>query len=130
MKYVYTTATGEIEIEVDQHFYDILTAMDKEERSADRRHNRHKAFSLDGGDYGRPFCSDGTDLLDELIQRETEERINMAIEELPPDQRTLIERVLFREEKIADISQEYGIPESTIRSRFKQSCRQLKKILD
>jgi len=51
MKYEYINATGKTEIEVDEHFFDILVALDREEYNADRKHSRRHPLSLEGVEY-------------------------------------------------------------------------------
>jgi DNA-directed RNA polymerase specialized sigma24 family protein len=130
MKYVYETATGEIEIEVDPHYHSILSAMDREEFNSERKHNRRKAVSLDSAVYGGRWLSDEADLLDDLIQQETIDRLRMAIRKLPMYQRVLIEHIFLKKEKIVDVARRYGVPESTLRGRLNQICCRLKKILN
>jgi len=130
MKYVYETAIGRSEIEVDKYFYNILTAMDREESNAERKHSRRQAISIDAVKYGGRWFADETDLLEDLIQRDSTARLHMALMNLSASQRSLIELVYFKNEKLVDVALKYGVWESAIRDRLRKIYCRLKKILE
>ena len=129
MKYVYETATGPIEVEVDEHFYDILTAMDREERNSERKHSRRQAFSIDSVKYGGRWCAGETDLLDDLILRESNERLHMALTKLTPNQQSLIAQIYFKNEKVVDVALRNGVSPVAIQNRLSKIYSRLEKIL-
>ena len=129
MKYEYKTATGRHEIEVDEQFYDILFAMDMEEKNSDRKHSRRRPISLERADYEGEWFSDGTDILGGLIHSESFERLRAALAELTPEQHALIERIYIKNEKITDIAQAIGVSHVAIIDRLKRIQKKLKKSL-
>jgi len=64
--------------------------MDNEEKNADRRHSRRYPISLESCDYEGEWFSDGTDLLADLIEKESYSRLRAALKELRPEQQLLI----------------------------------------
>ena len=129
MKYEYISATGKTEIEVDEQFYDILVALDREAYNADRKHSRRYPLSLEGVDYEGEWFSDGADFLGDLIRAESHERLHAALGQLTPDQQELIDRVYFKYEKIIDIAIAQGVSHVAIQNRLKKIYNRLKKVL-
>jgi len=70
MKYTYITATGKIEIEVDEQLHEILIGLDNKERNSDRKHSRRNPISLESAVYEGEWFSDGADILGDLIRTE------------------------------------------------------------
>jgi RNA polymerase sigma-70 factor (ECF subfamily) len=130
MKYEYITRTGKTEIEVDKEFYDILISLDNEEYNLNRKHSRRWPVSLENADYEGEWFADGTDLLSDLIQTESNEQLHKALLQLTPDQQRLIERVYFKNEKIVRIAEEHSVSEAAIRDRLKKIYARLKKFLN
>jgi RNA polymerase sigma factor (sigma-70 family) len=129
MKYIYQNATGTTEIEVDEEYYDLLIAMDREEYNSDRKHSRRYPVSLEDCEYEGEWFADGTDILGDLIEKESYSRLRGALEQLTPEQQSLIERVYFRNETNVKIAAEQGVSEAAIRERLRWIYKKLKNIL-
>ena len=129
MKYEYINATGKTEIEVDEHFFDILVSLDKEEFNSDRKHSRRNPLSLEETEYEGEWFSDGSDLLGDLIRAESNARLHDALLRLTADQQALVRRVYFKNEKIVDIADEQGVSQPAITQRLATAIKKLKKLL-
>ena len=129
MKYEYINATGKTEIEVDEHFYEILVALDREEYNSDRKHSRRHPISLEGAEYEGDWFSDGADLLGDMIRAETHERLHAALGQLTPDQQTLIRQIYFEGVAPSEIAKRDGVDKSAISHRLALAYKRLKKLL-
>ena len=66
MTYIYFSATGPIEIEVDEELYELLTAMDRDEFNSDRKHSRRHPFSLENCAYEGEWFEDKHDSISQI----------------------------------------------------------------
>jgi len=130
MKYEYKNATGITEIEIDEHFYELLIAMDNEEKNSNRRHGRNSTVSLDNCEYEGEWFNDGTDLLADLIHKESYSRLRAALKELRPEQQALIERVYFQKEKIVDIAAKEGVSHAAVIDRLRRIYAKINRNLE
>jgi RNA polymerase sigma-70 factor (ECF subfamily) len=64
-----------------------------------------------------------------LVHRELRERLRTAIEELPPEQRDVVERRIQDEATFAEISQITGTPLGTVLTRMRLALERLRKRL-
>jgi len=129
MKYEYKGTTGNTEIEVDEHFFDILVSLDKEEFNSDRKHSRRNPLSLEDTEYEGEWFADGSDLLGDLIRAESNARLHAVLLRLTADQQTLVDRVYFKNEKIVDIARRDGVSHVAILDRLKRIHKKLKNYL-
>jgi len=129
LKYEYITTMGKTEIEVDEHFYEILTSLDNEEYNSNRKHSRRWPVSLECVDYEGEWFSDDTNLLGDLVQAENLIQLHEALLRLTSDQQKLIERIYYKNEANVDIAREDNVSEAAIRNRLKKIHNRLKKIL-
>ena len=129
MKYEYRSVTGKYYIEVDERFNEIMMEMKKEEENADRRYGHHNPVSLESADYEGEWFSDGTDILGDLIQAESDVHFRSAIMELTPDQQELIRRVYIKSDKIVDIAHSLGVSQPAISARLMTIKNKIKKSL-
>ena len=130
MKYEYKTVTENITIEVDEHFHDILIALDNEAYNSDRKHERRHPVSLDDADYEGEWFSDGTDILSDLIRKESHVRLHAAISKLTPNQQALIHQIFYEGVSPSDVAKRDGIDKSAISHRIALVYKRLKKILE
>jgi len=128
MKYEYKGATGKTEIEVNEHFYEILVALDREEYNSDqretRRHASLEAFNLDD----TLFPSD-VDIHAEIEQKERDDALQTAIEKLKPEQQTLIRAVYFDGVPVTEYAEREGVDHSAISHRLRTIYKKLKNLL-
>ena len=129
MKYEYINATGKTEIEVDEQFYDILVALDREEYNSDRKHSRRHPLSLEDAEYEGEWFSDGADLLGDMIRAESYERLHAALAQLTPSQQALIQQIYFEGVAPSEIARRDGVDKSAISHRLALAHKRLKKLL-
>ena len=129
MKYIYKTVSGYQEIEVNERQYNILDALDREERNADRKYYRHNPISLSNTEYEGAWMADGTDILGDLIDSEDREHLFSTLAQLTRDQQTLIEQIFINNVKIVDIARKLGVSPVAIQNRLNKIFARMKKIL-
>ena len=130
MKYEYTGVTGKTEIEVDERFYELLIALDQEEFNSDRKHSRRHPISLEGADYEGEWFSDGTDVLGDLIKKESYENLHTALLQLTPAQQELIEQIYFNDIPPSEIARRCGVDKSAISHRLSLIYKKIKIYLN
>ncbi len=96
--------------------------------------NRHQTetrrhVSLDALDPEGRCVSDGLDTLATILREERREELRQVIEKLRPQQRELLRRVFWEDEKQADIAREQGVSKAALTSRMKKIYAALKKML-
>ena len=67
--------------------------------------------------------------IDGIIQRETAEKVRAAVQQLPPDQRFVVERRIHGEQTFAEIAAELGIPLGTVLTRMRLALGKLRTAL-
>ena len=123
MKYEYITATGKVAIEVDEHFYQILIRLDKEQFNSERKHRRRYPLSLEDMEYaGRQF-SNKEDFLDEIIVNET---VQNALHCLSKRQRYLIEKICLEGWRYTELAFLEGKDESAVRHAAGRAKKRLR----
>lgn len=89
-----------------------------------RRHIATEVIDPDGR-----HISGGLDPLTALIRDEQFEELRQAIERLQPQQKELVRRVFWADEKQADIAREQGVSKAALTARMKKIYATLKKLL-
>jgi RNA polymerase sigma factor (sigma-70 family) len=128
MKYTYTSATGAIEIEVDEAFYDLLVDMDRQDYNTNQRETRRHC-SLEAYNLDDALLPSDVDIEGDLISAEQSDKLDAAIATLTPEQQKLIQRVFVEDKKIVDIAHSDGVSEAAVRNRLRKIYARLKKIL-
>ena len=129
MRVRYEFSNGEFsEIEVDDSLGELLVDFDRQEYNNDHKENR-RHVSLDGMDYEGALFASPDDPAAEVLKREETARLLRAMEALSPDQRELVRRVYFENQRIVDIAREQGVSEAAIRNRLKKIYVKMKKFL-
>jgi len=126
MKYVYFTATGKNEVEVDERYYDLLLSLDREEFNSDRKHKRRHPVSLNNADYAGDWMTDGTDVLDDLVRTEECDLLHRAIKALPSSQRELI-RAIAAGISPADYARRKGTSKAAVSQQIERARKNLQK---
>lgn len=105
MKYEYKTTTGNIAIEVDEQFHELLVAMDNEEKNSNRKHSRRYPVSLENCEYEGEWFKDKHDAI-----HETESGIDMeqALAALTEIQRICFTEVCLSGKSQRDIAAKLG----------------------
>ena len=95
------------------------------ERKETRRHQSlNKSL-----EHGFDVIDKNLDLEDIVFQKIEAERLHKALTELTSEQRQLIEKIYFKEEKQTDIARELGIDKTSLLDRLKVIYKKLKKFL-
>ena len=95
--------------------------------SHQRETRRH--VSLDAVDPEDKHLSDGTDILDEIIEREGYEELYAAIRKLQPQQKELLREIFWEGTKHKEIAARDGVSDMAITNRLKKIIAALKKSL-
>lgn len=126
MKYTYHFLNGESqEIEVTEALYMTLTDADRLEYNNDHANTRrHISLDMAESDEGMQFADPAS-----LPMSETDERVQMALEHLRPDQQRLIHAVYFDGMSVNDFAAIEGVTKSAISHRLSTAEKNLRKIL-
>jgi len=128
MKYTYKNVTGTTEIEVDEQYYDLLVAMDDEEKNSNRRHGRNNPISLENCEYeGEWFFDRRADISSNF---ERKDAIDRAMSKLSERQRYLIREHCALGRSFQAIAANEGRDESTIRKATKVAIEKFQKYFD
>ena len=131
MKIRYEFADGKtIEIEVLKGLGEISIAIDKEICNSDRRETRRHSSISGMEEQGIQFPDETQDIQAIVENRETIEKLSLALEKLLPRQRELIFSVFFEGKPIADIAREEGVTEAAVRNRLRKIYKKLKTFFD
>lgn len=130
----YTFADGKITtFEVDEHTalaYEQVEDETRREEERARWRARKKLNSLEElTDLGVQFASGDLTPEQALIKNEDYRRLHNALSKLPNEQRELIIRVYFKNEKQTDIAREQCVTRKAINNRLERIYTQLKKFL-
>lgn len=130
----YTFSDGKIAtFEVDERTalaYEQIEDETRREEERARWRARKKLNSLEElTDLGVQFVSNDLTPEQALIKNEDYRRLHNALSKLPNEQRELIIRVYFKNEKQVDIAREQGVTRKAINNRLERIYAQLKKFL-
>lgn len=130
----YTFSDGKIAtFEMDEHTalaYEQIEDETRREEERARWRTRKKLNSLEElTDLGVQFASSDLTPEQALIKNEDYRRLHNALSKLPNEQRELIIRVYFKNEKQADIAREQGVTRKAINNHLERIYAQLKKFL-
>ena len=129
MKIYYESVTGKIELDVPEKWGKIKVDLDRQEYNVNhketRRHCSLEAYNLDDA-----LLPSDADVAGDVETADEIERLYTAIARLQPQQRELVKRVYFNNEKIVDIAAEAGVSEAAIRNRLKKIFAALKNFLN
>jgi len=70
-----------------------------------------------------------TDLLEETIKAESEEKVRAAIKQLEPQQQWLVEQIYFNDKSQVELAEELGIDKTSLSKRKERILKKLKKFL-
>ena len=65
-----------------------------------------------------------------MVRGEVVEKVRRALEELPPAQRDVVERRLYRDQTFAAIASELGCPLGTVLTRMRLAVEKLRRVLE
>jgi RNA polymerase sigma factor (sigma-70 family) len=73
------------------------------------------------------FANDETSAHDEMSAQQDASRLSVALEALPPEQRTMMVKAFFEDKSHSDIAAETGLPLGTVKSRIRLALSRLKQ---
>ena len=90
---------------------------------------RDRLGELDGHDpaFRPPEPEDADEILDGQVR---EERVRLAVEALPPEQRDLVHLAFFRGLTHSQIAEERNLPLGTVKSRIRLAFTRLRRVLE
>jgi len=124
MKYEYKSVTGKFEVEVDEQLYEVLSEMDRKEHNAERKHYRHNPISLSCVDPDEAWMEDDTNILGDLIDKESVRHILSCLSER---QQYLIKECCLEGRTFVDLAREKGVTEGAIRHAVERAKRRIQK---
>ena len=126
MRVRYEFANGEFsEIEVDDSLGELLVDFDRQEYNNDHKETR-RHVSLEGMDYEGALFASPDDPAAEVLKREETTRLLRAMEALSPDQRELVLKVYFENQRIMDIAREQGVTKQSVHERLSRALNKIK----
>lgn len=130
MRVRYEFSNGEFsEIEVDDSLGELLVDIDRQEYNNDHKETR-RHVSLDGMDYEGTLFASPADPAAEVLKREETARLLRAMKSLFPDQRELVLKVYFENQRIVDIAREQGVTKQSVHERLSRALNKIKKFLE
>lgn len=129
MKYTYKTITGDVDINVDEKWIEILKEMDKEEELNERKETRrHESLELSMDEH--EWLDNHEEPVEETICRlETAEALDEAIATLTAKQRDAFMAVHFYGLSIGDVAKAKGISKQAVAKSLAQAKKKLKNFL-
>ena len=129
MKYDYHFNNETISIDILDSDYDVLIEMDRLEYNANHKETR-RHISLEVCDQDDNRLPSNTDLEEICIQRMEIDALRRGMDSLLPEQRELIRKVFFENQKITSLARAQGVNESAIRDRLSRIYKKLKIFLE
>jgi RNA polymerase sigma factor (sigma-70 family) len=124
MMYKYDTAFGDTNIEVDEQYYNLLSALDEDENNNNRRHSRRHPISLENAEYEGEWFQDNADSIGDAEAAIDMEQALASLTEL--------QRGCFTEVKISgrgyrEVAADLGKSRSVVEKAVKGAIEKLKK---
>ena len=129
MKIKYEFVNETVEVDIDETWASVIAELNRLEYNNNQKETRRHTSLNNGYDDGEWLAVENT-ILNDLIERETQERIFAAIEKLQPQQQELLYRVFWKKEKLTDIAASDGVSKMAITNRMKKIYKKIKKILE
>ena len=127
MKYEYKGITGTTEIEVDEHFYDLLVAMDDEEKNSNRRHGRNNPISLENCEYEGEWFEDKRNPIKET---ETAVQWEQARASLTDLQRFCFVEVCLNGRTQQSVADKLGIKQQVVDRHIRAARKKIKSFFE
>lgn len=129
MKFTYSTATGNISIDIEENWVAILEDFDRLERNNNqtetRRHYHMEACDYEGEDYGREDPE-----FERFIERDSSRTILApALASLTESQREVIDALFFKHMNAREYADSRGISEAAVSKAKAAALRKMKKVL-
>lgn len=136
MKISYRFVKGQaVVIEVDEDLGNVIIDLRHKESNNNRKETRRRHLIPKNKDTGEEisideFLADKSKCVEEDVLNKIEnERLRQAMERLLPEQRELLIKVYYQNNKLIDLAKEYGVSFQAIQNRLKKIYEKLKKFL-
>jgi len=127
MKYEYITSTGNVAIEVDEQFYDLLVIADCEEYNSNRKHSRRQPISLENCEYEGEWFEDKGNPINDTEAAILWERASAALTEL---QRLCFGEACLNGRTQQSVADELGIRQQVVDRHIKAAKKKLKVLFE
>jgi len=128
MIYKYKTATGVVEIDVSEEWYEELRKLDRMEVNNYRKESK-KHISFDDEGVWAAYEDESIEQLFES-EKSKEERLHEAIDKLKPAQKEIIMMSYFEGKTQEEIASIIGIDQSCVSRRIQTAEKNLKKFFE
>ena len=130
MKISYEFVTGEsIEIDVPEDIAKISIEIDKGISNSNRRESRRHLSIGKIEEIGIQILDPSVDVLATVIKENTDKELMIAVNQLLPEQQTLIRQIFYDEISITEVARRDGVTEGAVRHRLRKIYSRLKKVL-
>ena len=129
MTYDYHFNNETISIDIPDNDYEVLIEMDRLEYNTNHKETR-RHMSLEACDQDDNRLPSNMDLEETCIQRMEIDALQCAMDSLLPEQRELIRKVFFENQKITSLARAQGVNESAIRDRLSRIYKKLRIFLE
>ena len=122
----YETATGTVEVDVEEKWGNVVIDLDRQEYNNNHKETR-RHYSLDACTYeGENFKDIDRNL---IVNQEPDllEILPDALASLEPQQRELVKKVFFEGKKKKEIADEEGVSPAAISDRLNKIYKKIKK---
>ena len=128
MIYKYKTATGVVEIDVPEEWYEELRNLDRKEYNNYRKESKKYTSLDDDGVWSA--CEDED--IEQLFEnkKSKEERLHEAIDKLKPAQKEIIMMSYFEGKTQEEIAEILGITQGAVSQRLTTAEKNLKKLFE
>ena len=129
MKYTYWTQTGQVNVDVDEKWSEILKEMDREEYNSNQKETR-RHIQLDVSRDKSQWLDNNEEPIEDTICRlETAEALDEAIATLTAKQRDVFMAIQFYGLSIGEVAEAKGISKQAVAKSLAQAKRKLKNFL-
>ncbi len=124
--YTYKFADGTTStVMVENELYDLLEAMDKQEKNGKRRDTRrHDSYEWLEEQCAEPGESD-TYFEEEAFFNMEDETLQAAVAQLPLSQQDFLRRRFYENKKVPEIAKEIGVSDKTAYKRYERIMKKL-----
>ena len=129
MEFTYKSATGNITIDVDEHWVNILKDLDQEEENNNLR-ERRRHYHFEACDFeGEAFAAEDQALERLLEMEEARRMVKPALRKLTPSQKKLISALYYEGLSAREYAASQGLDEATVSLTKKAALKKIKKFL-
>ena len=128
IRYEFCDGTAHVEA-TDEDFLERFKSLAKKEDSNDRRETRRHVSLYFLNENGIDIEDKRGDCLTQIIRQEDGKKLEIALSQLLPQQRELLEKIFFDGVPLTEIAKKDGVGKSAIANRLTKIYVRLKKLL-